>query len=62
MSNPKSPHAAANKGGWKPKIMRDGKPVQDGQEVMGVAKVVTPPKKSDRSRTHPNTKPEIAFK
>jgi|TARA_R110002110_G_scaffold150598_3_gene342644 hypothetical protein len=45
MSNPKSPHAAANKGGWKPKIMRDGKPVQDGQEVMGVAKVVTPPKK-----------------
>ncbi len=43
MTNPQSPHAAANKGGWQPRIMKDGKPIQDGQEIKGVAKTVKMP-------------------
>jgi len=40
MTKADSPHAAANKGGWTPKIMKDGKPIQDGQEVKGIPKQV----------------------
>lgn len=42
MTNPNSPHAAANAGGFVPRIEKSGKPIQDGKKEMGVAKDVKP--------------------
>ena len=42
MTNPKSPHAAANAGGFVPRIEKSGRPIQDGEAVMGVPKIVAP--------------------
>ena len=42
MDNPKSPHAAANAGGFIPRIEKSGKPIQDGKEELGKAKIVSP--------------------
>ena len=42
MTNPNSPHAAANAGGFVPRITQSGKPIQDGKKEMGVAKEVKP--------------------
>ena len=42
MDNPKSPHAAANAGGFIPRIEKSGKPIQDGKEELGKAKIVIP--------------------
>ena len=42
MDNPKSPHAAANAGGFVPRIEKSGKPIQDGKEELGKAKIVSP--------------------
>lgn len=42
MNNPLSPHAAANAGGFIPRIEKSGKPIQDGKEELGKAKIVSP--------------------
>ncbi len=42
MDNPLSPHAAANAGGFVPRIEKSGKPIQDGKEELGKAKIVSP--------------------
>ena len=42
MDNPLSPHAAANAGGFIPRIEKSGKPIQDGKEELGKAKIVSP--------------------
>jgi len=42
MTKPNSPHAAANAGGFVPRIEKSGKPIQDGKKEMGVAKDVKP--------------------
>ncbi len=42
MDNPLSPHAAANAGGFVPRIEKSGKPIQDGKEELGKAKIVIP--------------------
>ena len=42
MKNPNSPHAAANAGGFVPRITQSGKPIQDGKKEMGVPKEVKP--------------------
>ena len=42
MNNPLSPHAAANAGGFIPRIEKSGKPIQDGKEELGKAKIISP--------------------
>ncbi len=42
MTNPNSPHAAVNAGGFVPRIEKSGKPIQDGKKEMGVVKDVKP--------------------
>lgn len=53
MTNPKSPHAAANAGGFVPRIEKSGKPIQDGKKEMGVAKDVKPSQTTGTAQQKP---------
>ncbi len=59
MTNPKSPHAATNKGGFVPRIEKSGKPIQDGKEEMGVAKVVSGPTATQKATNKDSNSPKI---
>ena len=54
MTNPLSPHAAANAGGFVPRIEKSGKPIQDGEAVMGIPKVVSPTAQPKPAISQPN--------
>lgn len=53
MTNPKSPHAAINAGGFVPRIVKSGKPIQDGKEELGVAKDVKPTQTTGTAQQKP---------
>ena len=53
MKNPNSPHAAANAGGFVPRITQSGKPIQDGKKEMGVAKEVKPTQTAGTAQQKP---------
>ena len=59
MTNPKSPHAATNKGGFVPRIEKSGKPIQDGKEEMGVAKIVSGPTATQKATNNDSNSPKI---
>lgn len=54
LDNPKSPHTAANAGGFIPRIEKSGKPIQDGKEEMGIAKAVFPTAQPKPAISQPN--------
>ena len=60
MDNPLSPHAAANAGGFIPRIEKSGKPIQDGKEELGKAKIVSPQTTAVPGKQKPtNTKDKL---
>tara|TARA_R110002050_G_scaffold225923_1_gene361793 strand:+ start:350 stop:1015 length:666 start_codon:yes stop_codon:yes gene_type:complete len=60
MDNPLSPHAAANAGGFVPRIEKSGKPIQDGKEELGKAKIVSPQTTASPGKQKPtNTKDKL---